>query len=190
LPIALALSSLYLGWSVLAQQRVERIARQVLFAEADPNQHHQLLALPSAFNTLLWRVLVREQGGYREAYFSLLRDGEPGPWRHFSSADQLGPALQGHWAYERLVWFTRGYYAIRNEAGDVIVTDLRMGSEPAYVFSFVVAHIDASGQVTPIASEQQSPMRPLGDALAWILTRVVTPGHAMPPSDEVLAAPK
>jgi inner membrane protein len=189
LPVALALSSLYLGWSVLAQQRVEGIARQALLAEADPQQYQQLLALPSAFNTLLWRVLVREQGGYREAYYSLLSDTEPGPWRSFPSADQLVPALEGHWAFERLAWFTRGYYAIRTEAEEVIVTDLRMGSEPAYVFSFVVGRVDGNGQIEPITSEQQSPMRPLGDALSWLLTRVVTPGHAMPPADEVMAAP-
>lgn len=190
LPIALTLSSLYLGWSVYAQQRVERVAREALSAELDSDQSGQILALPSPFNTLLWRVLVREQGGYREGYYSLLSDNEPGPWRRFPSADQLVPAMAGHWAFERLGWFTRGYYAIRVAGDDVIVTDLRMGSEPAYVFSFVVGRIDAGGQIEPITSEQQSPMRPLGDALSWLLNRVVTPGHAMPTSDEVLAPPE
>jgi len=94
--------------------------------------------------------------------------------------------MDGHWAFERLAWFTRGYYAIRSEAGAVVVTDLRMGSEPAYVFSFVVARVDQQGRVVPITSEQQSPLRPVGDALSWLLTRVVTPGHAMATSDEVL----
>ncbi len=187
LPVALALSSVYLGWSVLAQQRVEQLARAALFAEADGQQNIQVIALPSPFNTLLWRVLVRESGGYREGYYSLLSDIEPGPWRHFPSADELAPAMNGHWAFERLAWFTRGYYAIRSEAGEVTVTDLRMGSEPAYVFSFVVARIDEDGGIVPIISEQQSPLRPVGDALSWLLTRVVTPGHAMATSDEVLS---
>jgi inner membrane protein len=187
LPVALVLSSVYLGWSVLAQQRVEQVAREALLAEADSHQNIQILALPSPFNTLLWRVLVRENGGYREGYYSLLSDSEPGPWRHFASADELAPAMDGHWAFERLAWFTRGYYAIRSEADAVVVTDLRMGSEPAYVFSFVVARIDEDGGIVPITSEQQSPLRPVGDALSWLLTRVVTPGHAMATSDEVLS---
>ncbi len=185
--VALALSSVYLGWSVLAQHRVEQIAREALVAEANSNQSIQVLALPSPFNTLLWRVLVRENGGYREGYYSLLSDDQPGPWRQFPSADQLAPEMAGHWTFERLAWFTRGYYAIRSEAGEVIVTDLRMGSEPAYVFSFVVARLHEEGRIEPITSEQQSPLRPVGDALSWLLTRIVTPGHAMPTSDEVLS---
>lgn len=187
LPIALILSTLYLGWSVVAQQRVEHLARQALHADADSHSRPQVLALPSPFNTLLWRILVRENGGYREAYYSLLSDSEPGPWRRFDSADELGPHLAGHWAFARLAWFTRGYYSIRSEAGAITVTDLRMGSEPAYVFSFVVGRIDANGQIEPIVSEQQSPLRPVGKALAWLIHRIVTPGHAMPTADEVLS---
>jgi hypothetical protein len=33
-------------------------------------------------------------------------------------------------------------------------------------------------------------MRPLGSAIAWLLSRVITPGHALPPPDQVLAEPE
>ncbi len=186
LPLALLLSTAYLGWSVVAQRHVEAHARQALAdMGATPSQ---VLALPSAFNTLLWRVLVRDEGGYREAYYSLLADDWPGPWRRFASADELIPALSGQWAFDRLRWFTHGYFAINREGDEVVITDLRMGSEPAYVFSFVIARV-TEGTSTPIAAEQQSPLRPLGKAVGWLLSRVVTPGHALPPPDEVLAGP-
>lgn len=187
LPWALALSTAYLGWSVVAQRHVEAHARQALMAEG--NVPAQVLALPSAFNTLLWRVLVREDGGYREAYYSLLADDWPGPWRRFASADELVPALAGQWAFERLRWFTHGYYAIHREGEDVVLTDLRMGSEPAYVFRFNIARI-TDGQLAASPTVQQSPLRPLGKAVGWLLTRVITPGHALPPPDEVLAEPE
>jgi inner membrane protein len=186
LPWALALSTAYLGWSVVAQRHVEAHARQALATQgAVPAQ---VLALPSAFNTLLWRVLVRENGSYREAYYSLLADDWPGPWRRFDSADELIPALAGQWAFDRLRWFTHGYYAIRREGGDIILTDLRMGSEPAYVFSFAIARM-VDGQPVSAAPQQQSPLRPLGKAVGWLLSRIITPGQALPPPDEVLAAP-
>lgn len=185
LPWALVLSTAYLGWSALAQRHVEAHARQAL---ADVGETPaQILALPSAFNTLLWRVLVREDGGYREAYYSPLADEWPGPWRRFDSADELIAPLTGQWAFDRLRWFTHGYYAIKREGDEVVITDLRMGSEPAYVFRFNVARV-ADGKLTPIQTVQQSPLRPLGRAVSWLLSRVVTPGHALPPPDEVLGA--
>jgi inner membrane protein len=184
LPLALALSSLYLGWSVFAQRHVEAHARQALSAQGSVPA--RVLVLPSAFNTVLWRVLVREEGGYREAYYSLLADAWPGPWRRFASADELIPALSGQWAFDRLRWFTHGYYAIDRAGDDVAVTDLRMGSEPAYVFRFDIARFE-DGELAPITTVQQSPLRPLGKAVGWVMTRVFTPGHALPPPDEVLA---
>lgn len=181
LPLALALSTAYLGWSVLAQRHVQAHARAALGAG-----EHQLLALPSAFNTLLWRVLVREPGGYREAYLSLLVDESPGPWRRFASADEWVPALAGQPGFERLRWFTRGFWSLQRQDEALLLTDLRMGSEPAYVFRFVVARIDADG-VHAVAGEQLPGLRGIGRAVGWLLERVVTPGHALPPPDEVLA---
>ncbi len=183
LPLALMVSSAYLGWSVWAQDHVEARARAAL-GEPDST----LLALPSAFNTLLWRVLVREPGGYREAYLSLLVDEKPGPWRSFKSADGLIPQLEGLWAFERLRWFTHGYFAIHRDRDAVIITDLRMGSEPAYVFSFEVAQIDG-GQLTANQAIQRSGLRPLVEAITWLAQRVLTPGHAMAAPDEVLSKP-
>lgn len=185
LTLSLVLSTAYLGWSVLAQRHVEAHARAVLGAAPEA----RLLALPSAFNTLLWRVLVREPGGYREAYLSLLVDEQPGPWRRFRSADDLIPQLAGHWAFDRLQWFTHGYYAVRREGSSVTVTDLRMGSEPAYVFSFEVAR-EIDGRLAFVDTTQRPGLRPVAAAIGWLVSRVVTPGHAMPPPDEVLATPQ
>lgn len=185
LGVSLVLSTAYLGWSVLAQRHVEAHARAALGAAPDA----QLLALPSAFNTLLWRVLVREPGGYREAYLSLLVDEQPGPWRPFRSADHLIPQLAGNWAFERLHWFTHGYYAIGRDGPAITVTDLRMGSEPAYVFSFEVAR-EVDGQLAFVDTAQRPGLRPVAAAVGWLVSRVVTPGHAMPPPDEVLATPQ
>jgi inner membrane protein len=183
LPIALALSSAYLGWSALAQAHITAHARADLAAEL--GSEARLIALPSAFNTVLWRILVREPGGYREAYYSLLADDRPGPWRHFPSADELAPALAGQWAFERLRWFTHGYYAVRELSDEIIVTDLRMGSEPAYVFSFAIARRKEQSW-TPIISASAPPLRPVGRALTWLMNRMVTPGQAMEPPDVVL----
>lgn len=183
LVLALCVSSAYLGWSVLAQQFVLTRAHATLAAQNMPQQ--QVLALPSPFNTLLWRVLVREDNGYREAYFSLLADKEPGPWREFASADQWRGNLEELWSYQRLAWFTHGYYAIRDDDGRLVVVDLRMGSEPAYVFAFELAR-HRGGEIEPVSSNQLTAMRPVGSALRWVYRRIQQPGHTLLPPDQVL----
>lgn len=181
---ALLVSSAYLGWSVLAQQWVLQQARSELARQGSAPA--QILALPGPFNTLLWRVLVREPGGYREAYFSLLADDVPGPWRQFRSLDELQPVLAEHPAFVRLQHFTHGYYSLRVQGESLVVSDLRMGSEPAYVFAFALARQQAADW-QPHPAVQLPTQRPVGAALAWLRMRLTTPGAQLPPPDLVLA---
>ena len=39
----------------------------------------------------------------------------------------------------RLQWFSKGFYGVTAEDGRVVISDLRMGFEPDYVFRFAVA---------------------------------------------------
>ncbi len=68
----LALSTLYLGWGLAAQAHVEGVVHRTL--AATPLAHSRALVTPAPFNTLLWRVVVMDEGGYREGYYSLLDD--------------------------------------------------------------------------------------------------------------------
>src|SRR5690606_7585113 len=48
-------------------------------------------------------------------------------------------ALRGAPAVERLAWFNRGFMRAREVGGELVLSDLRMGHEPDYVFNFAVA---------------------------------------------------
>ena len=52
---------------------------------------------------------------------------------------ELERELQGVARFEELALFSRGFFRADERDGVVRVTDLRMGQEPAYVFSFAVA---------------------------------------------------
>lgn len=135
--IGLACSCLYLGWAAAAQWRVEQVADRALAAAGIPYQ--QLLATPTAFNTILWRVVAMTADGYVEGSYSL---ADPSPRMRFdrySSNDSLRHALAGNRNVERLAWFTRGYYRLEQRGDGAVMTDLRMGQEPDYPFAFLVA---------------------------------------------------
>ena len=63
----LALSTLYLVWSIGAKLHVNAVVEAEL-ARASVT-HDRFLAIPTSFNTLLWRVLVMTPTGYAEGLF-------------------------------------------------------------------------------------------------------------------------
>jgi len=136
--LGLLLSTLYLGWSASAQQRVEALAHQQLAAQGIA--HRQLLVQPAPFSTLLWRVLAMADppdAGYYEGFHSLW-DRRPLELRHHPSQPALLVGMERHWPVERLRWFTKGFYAVEERAGAVLISDLRMGLQPDYIFQFQV----------------------------------------------------
>ena len=61
----------------------------------------------------------------------------------------------------RLMWFSRGFFAGRERAsGDIVISDLRMGLEERYAFSFVVGR--RAGQAVEPAPVRQAPGLGLG----------------------------
>ena len=45
---------------------------------------------------------------------------------------------------QRLQWFSRGFYAVSLRDSAVVISDLRMGIEPDYVFQFKVGTLSNS----------------------------------------------
>lgn len=192
---ALTLSTGYLALSAALQWQVQRIAQRSLTAQGVGTD--QIVALPTPFNVLLWRVIQREPGGYRVGYYSVLRDATIDDWRFYPSADQSLPALRQLLDTRRLEAFTDGFFAITSCAnGAWTISDLRMGMEPAaYVFSYHVAQSDWSGVLaSPAGGTVAIPSlrtESAGVLLHWIAARAIggaqartgTPSDFMPDSD-------
>lgn len=135
--VCLVLSSVYLLWSVGAKLHVSAIVRSSL--EQQQISYEQYLTTPAPFTTLLWRVLVIDKNGYYEGFYSLPGASETIRFTHYPSNRDLIADLDHHWPVKRLQWFTQGFYGVEKRGRDIIMSDLRMGLEPAYVFSFKVA---------------------------------------------------
>jgi inner membrane protein len=172
----LVLSSLYLVWSVFAQQQATQVARASLQAEGIAAT--QLLVTPAPFNTLLWRLVAMTPTQYLEGHYSLLDDSPRIRW----TAYDRGAALLDQHAQEpyvsRIASFSHGFYRVSESGGHLFVTDLRMGQEPAYTFHFDL------GTAQERAARSQVPtlkgQRPDVDkALPWLWRRMW--GEPLPP---------
>ena len=164
----LALSSLYLVWTVAAKLHVEDVARESLAQQGISAERLQSVAAP--FNTLLWRVLVMADDGYYEGFYSLLDRERRLITTRYPSEPALLTGLEDHWPVRRLQWFTRGFYAVSQRDDAVVMTDLRMGLEPEYVFSFKVGEI-SNPHARPAPPEMLPAIRNFG-RLAWVWERI------------------
>lgn len=165
----LTLSTAYLAWSFAAQQHVESIAGAALAAEGISAE--RVLIGPTAFNTVLWRVLAMTRDGYYEGFYSLLDDGHAIDFNRFERDPALYESLRDHWHVARIAWFSHGFFDMRESDGRVLIRDLRMGQEPQYAFTFVVAR-RASAELVPVTPLPVETDRDIGRSLSWIWRRL------------------
>ena len=138
--IGLALSTAYVGWSVLAQQHVSEVARESLaMRDGAVARDTRILVTPTAFNTLLWRVVVMHDDRYEEGFRSLLDRTPTMRFDAFPNGRALYETVRTIPSVERMARFTHGFFRVAEADGRLVLTDLRMGQEPWYAFSFVVA---------------------------------------------------
>jgi inner membrane protein len=198
----LALSTLYLGWTVAAQSHVEGVVHRTVAATTLSDG--RVLVTPSPFNSVLWRIVVMDDGGYHEGYYSLFDERETVRLTRHASQPDLLDDVRHDWTVQRLAWFSKGFFAVQEAlpetrvadgsastmgqllglvetaAADalpqdgvapIVMTDLRMGQTPWFVFAFVVAERDADG-VTTVPSQQVPSQRPPAAVLPNLWHRV------------------
>jgi inner membrane protein len=174
--LGLVLSTAYLGWGVIAQQQVDRIARASLQAQGIAAE--RVLVMPTTFNSLLWRVLAVDGAHHHEAFYSLF---DAQPQMHFDRFDrgaELADGVAGIDGVKRIAEFSKGFYKLHDDGGRIVISDLRMGQEPAYIFSFAVAR--RHSPPVPLHRCEAVGLRPdIGRALPWLWRRMW--GEPLPP---------
>lgn len=170
--VGLALGLAYLVWAFGVGQFIERRVTEKLARQQVSYTH--LVASPAPLNTLLWRVVGIEKDRYFETYISLFDRDAPLSVRFYPRNLNLMAGLEAHPPVAKLRWFTRGYYAFSAVGDSVVMTDLRMGAEPDYVFRFKVARLSAANPI-PIDDERFKTNRDLR-SLAWVWKRIWNAG--------------
>jgi inner membrane protein len=200
----IALSSLYLVWSVAAQAHIASVVQRSIATTSLATG--RMLVTPSPLNTLLWRVVVMDKDAYHEGFRSLFDDDPDVRLSRHASNPQLLATVRDDWTVRRLEWFTKGFYSVRLASPDVrvarsatstarqllgavdtaeaaavthsapdaqpvVMTDLRMGQTPWFVFAFVVAEQGPSG-VIAVPALQVPTARPPVSALPRIWRRI------------------
>ena len=149
----LVLSTCYIGWSLLAKAMVARAADTALAAQG--LQDAPRFSVPMPLNTLLWRVVAMTPDGFVEGEYSLVADSGPLQFRRYTSDTAAFAAAQHLSAVQRLQWFNHGFMKAQVIDNELLLSDLRMGAEPDYAFTFVVAQ--RSGDTWQAITPRQLP---------------------------------
>ncbi len=165
----LVISSAYLAASVAAKVHVDRVARAALAERGVADA--RFLSGPTTFNILLWRIVVMQPEGYMEGFHSLFDRSGRVEFVTYPSRPALLNDIEDEWAVQRLTWFTKGFYRVREDSQGVTLTDLRMGMEPLYVFSFRIGE-RAGPRIVSVLPQQIPPERVSVDSLLWIWNRL------------------
>jgi inner membrane protein len=166
----LMVSTLYLGWGVFAQHQVLQIARDSLRAQSI--EADRLLATPTAFNSILWRIVAVTPDGYLEGFHSLLDRDRTIAFDSFPRGAALNAAMEGNRHVGLVARWTHGFYKLGERDDRIVITDLRMGQDPYYSFNFIVGQRQSPtiAAVRPTHFREQHDLR---QGLPWLWRRLL-----------------
>lgn len=176
--VALCMSTAYLGWTYVSQQIGEAKVRSALAAEGI--EPEQLTMIPMPFNSFLWRGVVIDGDEYINIYRSVFDERADAPFHRHARNLIFDRKLDGYEPPQRVERFSKGNYAYRRDGEDILISDIRMGVTPDYVFTFRVgtagrvAELDnetGTIQIDPADVERVRSERDLS-GLDWLFTRI------------------
>ena len=166
----LILSTAYLLWTIVAKQQVVAAAERAL--DSAGIEYTEVKPIAGPFTSLFWRVVAINETTYYNGYYSILDTASDDlSFVAHSRNAELGVGLEDDWAMQRLQWFTGGYYRLQLRDGAVTLSDLRMGFEPNYVFTFKLAEF-GNPHAVPLASPQRVAVGQDLSGLAWVWQRI------------------
>ena len=122
--IMLGVTTAYLLAGFGLKQLVER--DMVRSLEARGQSAERLYSTPTAMNMGLWMGLA-DQGDTLYATLYSVLDDKPLRWEAIPQNSQWIAPWRDELPVERLMWFSRGYYAVTREADGIYINDLRFG---------------------------------------------------------------
>ena len=169
LAAALVFSTAYLGWGLAAQQVMEDRA-EALLARAGIHPE-RLLAIPTPFNTLFWKAIAIDGDRYINLYLPLRGGADAATAYVHPRGGEILACLGASEALARLERFSDGFIRLEEKGGEILVSDLRMGLTPNYVFSFAIAERTADGLRATAPERRRNGRNAAGD-VDWLLANL------------------
>lgn len=164
---ALVLSTAYLGWTAAAQALAERRAGTALARAGIAPE--RVLATPTPFNSLFWRIIAIDGERYVNVYVPLAGGDEAVRLHLHRRIEACVDAIPDA---RRVAEFSKGFYRVTRDGSAVRIADLRMGIHPNYVFDFRIAESGPAGLAATAPERILGPRQAEGD-WPWLLAGIL-----------------
>lgn len=156
--VGLALSSVYLLFTVTNKLRVETVFAEALSDQNKPAQ--RVFTAPTPFNNFLWRGIAETENGFYVGQYSFFDQDRDISFRYLPTCHNLLADATNNPVLQHLKRFSRGYYVVRKGPEESLsLLDLRFGrndvaltSEGTYLFRFRLVEND-DGEIVDIHQE-------------------------------------
>lgn len=125
--LSLTISSLYLGFTMINKQRVDRVLTHTLERESIEWVNYKVT--PTLFNNALWYGIIETEDQLIKSYYSVFDEEKQFEIRSESLKNhQLIDAYKEQHEIQILAWFSRGYHIIEETPDGYHWYDLRFGN--------------------------------------------------------------
>jgi inner membrane protein len=135
--LGIAISTAYISWSLGAKVYIDNTVHTAMAENGIEAKAY--FSSPAPLTTLLWRIVIMDNNQYYEGYASVFDSVADVNFNAYPSETALLKNVENEWGIQRLQWFTKGFYSIRQTNNKLVLSDLRMGAQCSYAFNFVVA---------------------------------------------------
>jgi inner membrane protein len=173
---ALMLTSAYMLLSIPLQQMAEAKALQVL--EDRSIEPEQVLTVAGPFSIFYWKTIAIDGNRYINLYSSTFGNKDAVTAYVHSRRADLIPCLASNQWFQDLSAFNKDIFNLAVDGTEVVMSDLRMGLSPNYVFSFAIAEA-ADGGMRPLEIPVRRPVtRSVVGDWDWLFAGIA--GSAIP----------
>lgn len=139
--IAISLSVVYLCVSLLIKLNVNTVIEQDLSSKNIAYESY--MVTPTPMNTFLWYCIVRQKKDFYIGYYSVFDQTDFVFWELYSKNDSLLGPLKYSTGVTELIQFSKNYYCMNSEKGELTFSDMRFGQiggwaypQADFVFNF------------------------------------------------------
>ncbi len=173
--MGLGLSTAYMAATIVIKLHVESVVEEALARQNIV--YERLITTPTIFNSVLWRATAEVADGYMVGYYSLFDTRPSVDFRFVPRNGDLLSDIRDTRAVQRLLWFSNGWYTVRQAAdGSLLFSDLRFGEihtnsekQGQYVFTWRLTTDGSETQLTQLDPQVDD----MGKALRFLWGRVL-----------------
>lgn len=141
----LGISTLYLLYCGLNKIKIDSDVRDVF--KKQQIVYHKYFTTPTPLNNWLWYVVAANDSGYYIGYRSLFDKERKIDFHFIPRNDSLLKPVADHEDLQKLLRFSKGYYAVQNRHDTLIFSDIRFGQmigwndiNAPFVFYYYLQH--------------------------------------------------